>query len=108
MRRELKTRPINECRCDERLKTKADESTRLTYTGLLGELKHQKIKTVDRREDKGTGDYTSGGGEARRQAIAQQATERASARSASQNNPSYFGQTACSRGTGWSPYLSFL
>jgi hypothetical protein len=31
---ELKTRPINECRYDERLKTKVEESTRLTYTGL--------------------------------------------------------------------------
>jgi hypothetical protein len=29
------TRPICECRCDERLKTKAEESTRLAYTGLL-------------------------------------------------------------------------
>jgi len=45
IKRELKTRPINECRCDERLKTKAEESTRLAYTGLLGELEHLKIKT---------------------------------------------------------------
>ena len=29
----------------ERLKTKVEESTRLTHTGLLGELKHLKIKT---------------------------------------------------------------
>jgi hypothetical protein len=43
--RELQTRPINECRCDERLKTKAEEPTRLTYTGLLGELEHLNIKT---------------------------------------------------------------
>ena len=42
---ELKTRPIYECRCDERLKTKAEESTSLVYTGLLGELEHLKIKT---------------------------------------------------------------
>ena len=34
-----------ECRCDERLKTKAEGSTRLTYTGLRGELEHLKIKT---------------------------------------------------------------
>jgi hypothetical protein len=27
------------------LKTKAEESTRLTYTGLLGELEHLKIMT---------------------------------------------------------------
>ncbi len=44
-KRELKTRPIYECRCDERLKTKVEESTRLTYTGLFGELKHLKIET---------------------------------------------------------------
>ena len=31
--------------CDERLKTKAQESTRLAYTGLLGELEHLKMKT---------------------------------------------------------------
>ncbi len=34
-----------ECRCDERLKTKSEKSTRLTYTGLLGGLEHFKIKT---------------------------------------------------------------
>jgi hypothetical protein len=34
-----------ECRCDERLKTKTEESTRLTYTGLFGELEHLKRKT---------------------------------------------------------------
>ena len=34
-----------ECRCDERLKTKVDESTRLGYTGWLGELEPLKIKT---------------------------------------------------------------
>ncbi len=42
---EVKTRPIYECRCDERLKTKSEKSTRLGYTGLLGELEHLKIKT---------------------------------------------------------------
>jgi hypothetical protein len=35
-----------ECRCDERLKTKVEESTRVTYTGLLVELEHPKIKTT--------------------------------------------------------------
>ena len=45
MKRELQTRPIYECRCDERLKTKSEESTRIAYTGLLGELEHLKIKT---------------------------------------------------------------
>jgi hypothetical protein len=43
--RELKTRPIYECRCDERLKTKSEKSTRLVYTGFLGELEHIKVKT---------------------------------------------------------------
>ena len=41
----VKTKLIYECRCDERLKTKVEESTRLAYTGLLGELKHLKIET---------------------------------------------------------------
>jgi hypothetical protein len=45
IKRELKTRPIYECRCDERLKPKGEESTRLAYTGLLGELEHLKIET---------------------------------------------------------------
>jgi hypothetical protein len=34
----VKTKPIYECRCDERLKTKAEESTRLSCTWLIGEL----------------------------------------------------------------------
>ena len=45
IKRESYTKPIYECRCDERLKTKAEESTRLAYTGLLGELEHLKIET---------------------------------------------------------------
>ena len=32
------------CRCDERLKTKVEESTCLGYTGFLGELEHLKIE----------------------------------------------------------------
>ena len=32
IKRELKTKLIYECRCDERLKTKVEESTRLTCT----------------------------------------------------------------------------
>jgi hypothetical protein len=44
IKREIKTR-MYECRCDERLKTKTEKSTRLTYTGFLGELEHLKIKT---------------------------------------------------------------
>jgi hypothetical protein len=46
IKRELETRPIYECRCDERLKIKDEESTRLVYTGLLVELEHLKIKTT--------------------------------------------------------------
>ena len=45
MNRKLKTRPLYECRCDERLKTKAEESTRLAYTVLLGEREYLKIET---------------------------------------------------------------
>ena len=45
IKRELKIKPIYECRCDERLKTKAEESTRLTYTRLLVELEHLTIET---------------------------------------------------------------
>ncbi len=37
IKRELWTRPIYDCRCDERLKPKDDESTCLAYTGLLDE-----------------------------------------------------------------------
>jgi hypothetical protein len=44
--RDLKTRPIYECRCNERLKTKVEESTRITYTVFLVELEHLKIKTT--------------------------------------------------------------
>jgi hypothetical protein len=39
------TRPIHECRCDERLKSKSEISTLLGYPGLLGELEHLNIKT---------------------------------------------------------------
>ena len=51
IKRELKRRPIYEYRCDERLKTKAEVSTRLAYTVLLGGLEHQKIETrlIDER-----------------------------------------------------------
>ena len=50
-KRDLKIRPIYECRCDERLKTKAKEFTRLTYTGLFGGLEHLKIepRLIDER-----------------------------------------------------------
>jgi hypothetical protein len=44
-KRELKKKRKNEDRCDERLKTKEEESTCLTCTGLHEELEHLKIKT---------------------------------------------------------------
>jgi len=43
--RELKRRLIYEYRYDERLKTKPEESRRLSDTGLVVELEHLKIKT---------------------------------------------------------------
>jgi hypothetical protein len=45
IKQELKTRPIYDCRCDERLEPKNDESTCLTYTGLIEELQYLKIET---------------------------------------------------------------
>ena len=42
--RELKTKPIYEFRCDERPKTKVEESTHLGCTLLCTELEHLKIK----------------------------------------------------------------
>ena len=45
LKRELKTKPLNECRCDERLKTRVEESTRLRCPGLVEELEHLKIET---------------------------------------------------------------
>ncbi len=45
IKRELKRRPICECRCDERLNATAEGSTLLAYSGLRGGLEHLKIKT---------------------------------------------------------------
>ena len=45
IKREIKTRPIYECRCDERLKAKHEESTLLTSTLLCAEVEHLKIET---------------------------------------------------------------
>ena len=44
----LNRKLMYDCRCDERLKPKEDEST---YTGWFGELEHLKIKTrfIDER-----------------------------------------------------------
>ncbi len=36
---------MNEGRCDERLKTRVEESTYLVYTGFLEELEYLKIET---------------------------------------------------------------
>jgi hypothetical protein len=42
---EIYREDLYEYRCDERLKTKTEEYTRLTDTGLVVELEHLKIKT---------------------------------------------------------------
>jgi hypothetical protein len=47
IKRDLKTKLIYECRCDERLKTKVEESRRLTYTVL-----HDKTGIVVSRKKK--------------------------------------------------------
>jgi hypothetical protein len=59
MKREIQIRPVYECRCDERLNTKVEDSTLLTHTGLLGELEHLKIKTrlKDEKFPNVMGDY---------------------------------------------------
>ncbi len=43
MKRKIKIKPINECRCNERLQTK--KFMCLAHTGLVVELEHLKIKT---------------------------------------------------------------
>ena len=48
--RELKRILIYECRCNERLKAKAEGSIRLAYTGLRVGLGHLKIETMLRDE----------------------------------------------------------
>ena len=45
LKREVKTNPIYEFRFDERLQTKVEEFTRLTYTLLCAELEQLKIET---------------------------------------------------------------
>ena len=51
IKRELNKRLIYECRCDERLKPKAERSTRLAYTVMRGGLGHLRIETrlIDER-----------------------------------------------------------
>jgi hypothetical protein len=48
------------CRCDERLKAKAERYTRLAYTVSRGELEHLKIETrlIDERFCAGAVTYT--------------------------------------------------
>jgi hypothetical protein len=43
--REVNRRLIYDCRCDEKLKTQVEESTRLGYIGLYGGLEHLKMGT---------------------------------------------------------------
>ncbi len=43
--REINTRPIYDCRCDERLEPKYDEFKYLGYSGLIEELEYPKIET---------------------------------------------------------------
>ncbi len=43
IKRNLKIKPIYECRCNDRLQTK--RFTHLVHTGLVVELEHRKIKT---------------------------------------------------------------
>ena len=59
LKRDLQTKPINECRCDERLQTKVEESTRLGYPRLVAELEHLKLKTrlIDEMFTSEMGDY---------------------------------------------------
>ena len=45
LKRELKTKTIYGYRCDERIKTNVEESTRLTCTPLCEELEHLMIET---------------------------------------------------------------
>jgi hypothetical protein len=57
MNRELKTRPVYECRCDERLKTKTEESNlklklrnlKLRLVQVLNQLKQGPCKKLVRR-----------------------------------------------------------
>ena len=62
IKREVQIRPIYECQCDERLKTKAKEFTRLTYTGLIGGLEHlTEIETrfIDEKFVNAMGEYVT-------------------------------------------------
>jgi hypothetical protein len=50
IKRELKIKPIYECRCDDRLQTKTKRFTRLSCTGLVVELEHKDKDEVNKRD----------------------------------------------------------
>ena len=57
LKRELKTKPIKECRCDERLQTRVEESTRLACPRLVSVPKKEAQRSLDyikeeKRKDK--------------------------------------------------------
>ncbi len=49
IKREIQTKPIYDGRCDERLKTRVEESTHIGYTQSVGELEHLKteVRLID-------------------------------------------------------------
>ena len=51
LKRALQTKTIYGYRCDERLKTNVEESTRLTYTPLCAELKTPKDRDEVNKRD---------------------------------------------------------
>ncbi len=61
IKREIQIRCIYKCRCDERLRTKTKEFTRLAYTGLVVELEHLKIETrlIDEKFVNAMGDHVT-------------------------------------------------
>ena len=61
LKRALKTKTIYGYRCDERLKTNVEESTRLASTPLCAELEHLKIETklINATSVSEMGEYTS-------------------------------------------------
>ena len=61
IKRELNRRLIYECRCNERLKTKVEEFTRLEFIGFHGGLEHLKIETrlIDEKFVNEMGEYVT-------------------------------------------------
>jgi hypothetical protein len=60
IKRELKIKPIYECRCDERLKMKV-RNLHVSHTGLIGGLEHLKIGTslTDEKVANTMGEYVT-------------------------------------------------